>query len=278
MSCALVDAPDLVGHRDLEDWYDIIQAWQETCTSVIDPLEGHIAPQVGAAVLVYFGYPYAHEDDARRAVLAGLSLLTALEPLRTRLAHLPGPDLAVRIGIHTGPVIIGRLGTSLRPAQLATGATPQIATSIQALAWPNTLLISDATARLVQGYVVYQETGQQVLPGTGTSVQLWHVMGLTAAQSRLESVGRECLTPLLGREAEMTSAPRALAACARWRWAGGAAQRGGRDWQIASRRNLTRAGGRQGCPQTILRCSPYHTHSALFPVLVLSAAARLSPP
>jgi class 3 adenylate cyclase/DNA-binding winged helix-turn-helix (wHTH) protein/predicted ATPase len=278
MSCALVDALGLEGHRDPEDWYDVIQAWQETCSEVIAPLQGHIAPQVGAAVLVYFGYPQAHEDDAHRAVLAGLGFLAACEALRMRLAHLPGPELTVRIGIHTGPVIIGRPGTSLSPEQLATGVTPQIATGIQALAPSNTLLVSDATARLVQGYVVCQEAGQQALQGMAMPVQLWHVLGLTAAQSRLESIGRERLTPLVGREVEM------MLLQERWQRVqegegqvvllSGEAGIGKSRLADTLRAQVASA----GAVQILLRCSPYHTHSALFPVLVhLQRLARLHP-
>ncbi|MGE3535921.1 MAG: AAA family ATPase [Candidatus Tectimicrobiota bacterium] len=278
LACALIDAPGLAEQRDPEDWYDIVQAWQETCTGVSALLQGHIVPQVGEALLIYFGYPQAHEDDARRAVRAGLDLLAALELLRTRFSHLPGPELMVRIGIHTGPIIIGRLGATLRPAQLATGTTPQLAMRLQAMARSNTLLISHATERLVRGYVACQESDQQIAWSTDTSLPLWQVRGLTTAQSRLDSVRPAGLTPLLGREAEMRLLQE------RWQ----RAQEG--EGQVVLLSGEAGIGKSRladtlwtqldatGCTQILLHCSPYHTHSALFPLLAhLRQLAHLSP-
>lgn len=278
LSCALVGAPGLGAHLDPEAWYAVVQTWQETCAEVIAPWEGHIVHYLGDGVLAYFGYPLAHEDDARRAVLAGLDLLTAIEPLRVRLGQLPEPTLAVRLGIHTGMVITSRQGMRLRPEQLTTGATPQIALGIQALAASNTLLISDTTARLVQGYVVCQEAGQYELQGLETPMPLWHVAGRTEALDRLQRTGRERFTPLVGRETEMALLHE------RWRQVhegegqvvllSGEAGIGKSRLADAVRAHVAS----EGAPQVIWRCSPYHTHSALFPVLTyLQQLARFEP-
>ena len=112
---------------------------------MIARFEGHIAQYLGDGLLVYFGYPLAHEDDAQRAVRAGLGMVEALGQLNTRLAQERGVQLAVRLGIHTGLVVVGEVGGGTRQEQLALGETPNLAARLQGLAAPNTLVISAAT-------------------------------------------------------------------------------------------------------------------------------------
>jgi len=108
MFCDLVDSTILSGQLDPEDLRAVVRAYQETCARVIARFEGHIAQYLGDGLLVYFGYPLAHEDDAQRAVRAGLGMVEALGQLNTRLAEERGVQLAVRLGIHTGLVVVGR--------------------------------------------------------------------------------------------------------------------------------------------------------------------------
>src|SRR4029453_18347319 len=115
--------------------------------------EGHIAQYLGDGLLVYFGYPRAHEDDAQRAVRAGLGIVEALGPLNTRLTQERGVQLAVRVGIHTGLVVVGEVGGSTRQEQLALGETPNLAARLQGVAAPNTLVISAATFQLLGGFL-----------------------------------------------------------------------------------------------------------------------------
>ncbi len=117
--CDLVDSTVLAGQLDPEDLREVIRAYQAACATVIEPLEGHIAQYLGDSLLVYFGYPQAHEDDAQRAVRAGLGMVAAMQALNTHLTQRHGVRLAVRIGIHTGVVVVGEMGGGNRQEQLA---------------------------------------------------------------------------------------------------------------------------------------------------------------
>ena len=126
MFCDLVDSTALAVQLDPEDLREVVRAYQETCAKVIARFEGHIAQYLGDGLLVYFGYPLAHEDDAQRAVRAGLGMLEALSQLNTRLGSERGVQLAVRLGIHTGLVVVGEVGGGTRQEQLALGETPNL--------------------------------------------------------------------------------------------------------------------------------------------------------
>src|SRR5262249_58653345 len=130
---------------------------------------------------VYFGYPQAHEDGAQRAIRAGLEILGAMATLTTRLAQHQGLQLAVRLGIHTGPVVVGRMGSGGRHEQLALGETPNLAARLQSLAGPDTVVISETTQRLVQGYFASDDLGLHSLKGIAAPVQISRVLGESAA-------------------------------------------------------------------------------------------------
>jgi len=157
MFCDLVDSTLLSSQLDPEDWREVVRVYQEAAATVIQRFDGYVAQYLGDGLLVYFGYPQAHEDDARRAVRTGLDLVEALGELNIRLAQHYGVRLAVRIGIHTGLVVVGEMGAGSRQEQLALGDTPNIAARIQGLAAPDTVVISPATFRLVRGYFLYQD-------------------------------------------------------------------------------------------------------------------------
>src|SRR5207249_4782675 len=161
----LVDSTALARQLDPEDYREVVRAYQATCAAVIQHFDGTIAQYLGDGLLVYFGYPQAQEDDAQRAVRAGLETLDALAPLQARLAADQGIRLAVRLGIHTGLVVVGTIGTGERQEQLAMGDTPNVAARLQGLAAPDTVVISDATWRLVQGYFACDDLGPQTLKG-----------------------------------------------------------------------------------------------------------------
>ena len=135
MFCDLVGSTQLSGQLDPEDLRAVVRAYQEAAAEVIQHYAGHIAQYLGDGLLVYFGYPTAHEDDARRAVHTGLGIVQAID-LNTRLAAQYGVQLAVRLGIHTGPVVVGVMGGGGRHEHLALGETPNIAARLQALAPP----------------------------------------------------------------------------------------------------------------------------------------------
>jgi hypothetical protein len=125
--CDLVDSTRLASQLDPEDYREVVRAYQQTCAEVIERFEGHIAQYLGDGLLVYFGYPQAHEDDAQRAVRSGLGMMQALATLNRRLQKEKGVRLAVRVGIHTGLVIVGEVGGGSRQEQLALGETPNLA-------------------------------------------------------------------------------------------------------------------------------------------------------
>src|SRR5438128_9659846 len=139
----IVESTSLSSQLDPEEYRDVVRAYQTTCTEVIRRYDGHIAQLLGYGLLVYFGYPQAHEDDAHRAVRTGLGILAAMDDLQTRLPHATGITLAVRLGIHTGLVVIGALGDQGRHEHLALGETPNVAARIESLAQPNMVAISD---------------------------------------------------------------------------------------------------------------------------------------
>jgi class 3 adenylate cyclase len=125
--CDLVGSTQLSSQLDPEDLRAVVRAYQEAAAEVIQSYEGHIAQYLGDGLLVYFGYPTAHEDDARRAVYTGLGIVQAIATLNTRLAAQSGAQLAVRLGIHTGPVVVGVMGGGGRHEHLALGETPNVA-------------------------------------------------------------------------------------------------------------------------------------------------------
>src|SRR5439155_23657122 len=135
--CDLVDSTVLARQLDPEDLRAVVRAYQEVCAKVVARFEGHIAQYLGDGLLVYFGYPLAHEDDAQRAVRAGLGIVEALGQLNARLAQERRVHLAIRLGIHTGLVVVGEVGGGTRQEQLALGETPNLAARLQGIARAN---------------------------------------------------------------------------------------------------------------------------------------------
>jgi class 3 adenylate cyclase len=140
MFCDLADSTRLSQQLDAEDLREVVRAYQATAATVIQQYVGHVAQYLGDGLLVYFGWPVAHEDDALRGVHAGLGLVEAITTtLNPRLEREKGMQLAVRIGLHTGPVVVGEMGGGGRHEHLATGDTVHIAARLEGLAAPNTV-------------------------------------------------------------------------------------------------------------------------------------------
>src|SRR4029453_19016046 len=144
--------------------------------AVIQRYYGHIAQYLGDGLLVYFGYPRAHEDDAQRAVRAGLGMIEALGQLNTRLARERGVQLAVRLGIHTGLVVVGEVGGGTRQEKLALGETPNLAARLQGIAAPNALVISAATSQLLGSFFACQPLGTPPLKGLAQPLAVYRVL------------------------------------------------------------------------------------------------------
>jgi class 3 adenylate cyclase/predicted ATPase len=204
MFCDLVDSTTLSSQLDPEEYRDVVRAYQRVCSDVITRFDGHIAQLLGDGLLVYFGYPHAHEDDPQRAVRTGLGILDIMGDLNTRLNREKGIQLGIRLGIHTGLVVVGEMGGQGRQEQLALGETPNIAARIQGLAMPNTLVTSEATYKLIQGYFACEALGDQTLRGVSQPLHIHRVLGESGVHSRLEIAQTRGLTPLIGRESEVT--------------------------------------------------------------------------
>jgi len=200
----LVGSTELSGQLDPEDYREVVRQYQQVCSEVIQRYDGHIAQYLGDGLLVYFGYPVAHEEDAQRAVRSGLDIVEAIRSLNIGMEQEKGIRLAVRLGIHTGLVVVGEMGGEGRQEQLALGETPNIAARIQGLAEPNTVMVSDATYRLVQGFFDFGSLGEHDLRGVSQPIAIYRVLRESGAQSRLEVASTRGLTPLVGRESEST--------------------------------------------------------------------------
>src|SRR5262249_19873607 len=203
MFCDVVGSTALSEQLDPEEWREVVRAYHQISAEVIGRCEGHVAQHLGDGQLVYFGYPAAHEDDAQRAVRAGLEIVEAMQTLPQRLNILLPRPLQVRIGIHTGLVVVGEVGGGAKREQLALGETPNIAARLQGLAEPDTVVISAVTYRLVSGLFECEELGPQTLKGISTPLVVYRVEGESAAQSRFEAAVQKGLTPLVGRTEEL---------------------------------------------------------------------------
>jgi class 3 adenylate cyclase/predicted ATPase len=268
--CDLVESTALAARLDPEELREVVRAYQETCAKVIARFEGHIAQYLGDGLLVYFGYPLAHEDDAQRAVRAGLGMIEAVAQLNTRLEPERGVQLAVRLGIHTGLVVVADVGEGARQEQLALGETPNLAARLQGIAAPNTVVISAATVPLLGGFFACQALGPHRLKGFAQPLEVYQVRYESTARSRLEAAGRTGLTPLVGREAEV--------GLLRERWA--QVQEGFGQVVLLSgeagigKSRLVQVLTEQVATEprawlTPCQCSPYYQHSALYPVIDL---------
>jgi TOMM system kinase/cyclase fusion protein len=268
--CDLVESTVLAARLDPEELREVVQAYQETCAKVIARYEGHIAQYLGDGLLVYFGYPLAHEDDAQRAVRAGLGIVEAMAQLNARLTQERGVSLAVRLGCHTGLVVVGDVGGGARHEQLALGETPNLAARLQGLAAPNTLVISAATFHLLGGFFACQPLGTPLLKGFVQPLAVYRVLYESMARSRLEAVGALGLTPLVGREQEVRLLQE--------RWA--QVKDGlGQVVLLSGEAGIGKSRLVQGLmehvatePQAWLtpcQCSPYYQNSALYPMIEL---------
>jgi TOMM system kinase/cyclase fusion protein len=268
--CDLVESTALATQLDPEDLREVIRAYHTTCAAVIQRFDGHIAQYLGDGLLVYFGYPQAHEDDAQRAVRAGLGMVDAVGQLHTRLERERGVHLRIRLGIHTGLVVVGDMGSGMRREPLALGEPPNLAARLQGLAAPNTVVLSAATLQLLGGFFACQPIGTPRLKGVAQPLEVYQVLAESTARSRLEAAGSTGLTPLVGREQEVGLLLE--------RWAqvkdglgqvvllsGEAGIGKSRLVQVLKEHVATE-------PQAWLtpcQCSPYHQHTALYPMIEL---------
>jgi len=268
MFCDLADSTGLSGRLDPEDLRELIRAYQQAACAVIQRSDGHVAQYLGDGLLVYFGYPSAHEDDAHRAVRAGLGILAGLDELNVILDRRHGVRVALRIGIHTGVVVVGDVGGGGRHERLALGESPNVAARLQGLAAPNTLLVSERTRQLLHGAFDLEDLGSQQLKGLAEPMRAYRVHRESAVESRFEAATIGGLTPLVGRDAELSLLAK--------RWEDAKAGEGQVVVLIGEpgigKSRLTEALRHRiaGDSQTRLRyqCSPYYASSAFHPFIV----------
>jgi class 3 adenylate cyclase len=183
---------------DPEDLREVISAYQKCVAETVGRFGGFVAKFMGDGVLIYFGYPQAHEDDAERAVRASLELVAAVSALTT---HAP---LQTRVGIATGLVVVGDLiGSGASQEQAIVGETPNLAARLQAIAEPNSVVIAKSTRRLVGNLFELEDLGGQDLRGISGRVQIWAALRPSSFESRFDALHASGLTELVGREEEL---------------------------------------------------------------------------
>ena len=263
MFCDLVGSTALAARLDPEDMRALIGAYHSCIAEVIGRYQGKIARYMGDGVLVYFGYPQAHEDDAERAVRAALSLIGAVASIRNVAAALQ-----IRIGIATGTVVVTELLIENTPAEQAVvGETPNLAARLQTMAEPGTVLISASTRRITGGEFHYRDLGPVTLKGWAEPLRVYEVLRMSGVESRFEATHTTKLPPLFGREEEIELLSR------RWRQAtreeGRLVTLTGEPGIGKSHIALALNERLQGESHITLRyfCSEHHTHSALFPFI-----------
>ena len=203
--CDLVDSTAIASRLDPEDYHELLEAYLDTAFPEIVRREGVVNLLAGDGLMALFGAPVAHEDAPQRAVKAALAILQVIEPLAERLRARHGVELRVRIGIHTGPVVVGTVGSDHKMDYTAIGDTTNLASRLQTLARPGQILVSEATWRLVRGVVGAEPTGPLVVRGKEAPVLAYAVTSWRGGDSllgRAGGAGAE-LTPFVGRAAEL---------------------------------------------------------------------------
>ena len=214
MFCDLVGSTALSAQLDPEDLSSVIGAFQKACASAVSAFGGSIAKYMGDGALVYFGYPEAHEDDAERAVRAGLALLDAMAAMQLPVPVRP----QVRIGIATGLVVVGELiGEGGAQERVAVGDTLNLAARIQAAASPDSVAVGELTRRLAGAAFDYEDLGPHEFKGISGAARLWRVIGESGTRGRFDSRIVKGLTPLVGRAEETRSAAAPLGLRQGWR-------------------------------------------------------------
>jgi len=261
MFCDLKDSTPLSSRLDPEELSAVIRGYQARVAAIIARSGGFIARYVGDGILIYFGWPEAHETDAESAVHAALAVIAAVNQ-----SPVHGQHLSVRIGIATGVVVVGSpIGEGDARQQTAIGETPNLAARLQNLAGPNGIVIDAATHRQIGGFFKFRDLGTIALKGLPNPVLAWEVVEDAAVESRFEALRAETMTPLVGRQEELDLLQR--------RWARAASGEGqvvllsGEPGIGKSRLVQTLLERIAGEPHTRVRCfcSPHHQDSALHP-------------
>jgi class 3 adenylate cyclase/tetratricopeptide (TPR) repeat protein len=267
MFCDLVGSTALSTGMDPEDLRDVIASYQSRCSAAIRRYDGFVAKYMGDGIIVYFGYPRAHEDEAERSARAALDIVDAMAELNAAIRRPPGVELAVRIGIATGPVIVGdQVGEGTASETAVVGETPNLAARLQALAQPNQIVVSAATRAMLGGHFDLEDLGANQLKGFAEPVPVWRVLSARDVESRFAAARTGSSAALVGRREEMGLLLRA--------WDSSCHGRGqvvliqGEAGVGKSRlvEGLREATGKDHI-WVAFRCSPFHTASAFHPII-----------
>jgi class 3 adenylate cyclase len=262
MFCDLVGSTALSARMDPEDFREVISAYQSSVAETVGRFAGFVAKYMGDGVLIYFGYPQAHEDDAERAVRAGLQLVTAIGNLKTHAV------LQTRVGIATGLVVVGDLiGSGSSQEQPIVGDTPNLAARLQGIAEPNSVVIAESTRKLVGSLFELEDLGPQELKGISGRTPAWAALRPASVEGRFEAMHATGFTDLVGREEELDLLLR--------RWSKAKSGEGqvvllsGEAGIGKSRLTAALLERLAADPHTRLRyfCSPQHTDSAFYPII-----------
>ena len=271
--CDLVGSTALSEALDAEDLRNVMQLYQQAAGAVIERYAGHVAQYLGDGLMAYFGWPTAHEDDAERAVRAGLEIVTEVKALA-----VPTP-LRVRIGIASGSVVVGETaaGDASVP-KLAVGETPNLAARMQGLANADEVVVSASTRRLIGAAFDLADLGEHAVKGFAAPVRAWQVIRIAATEGRFEAARGGYFTPFVGRESEL--------ALLRDRWEQ-ARDREGQVVLLSGEPGIGKSRVTHVLRERVsedlhtqlrYQCSPYHTNSALYPVIdQIQRSAGLGP-
>jgi class 3 adenylate cyclase/tetratricopeptide (TPR) repeat protein len=264
MFCDLVGSTALSARLDPEDMWEVIRAYRAACARVIATYDGIIARFMGDGILAYFGYPRAHEDDAERAVRAGLDIIAAIGPLETHAEE----RVEVRIAIATGLVVVGDLiSGGASEEQAMVGDTPNVAARLQSLAEPGAVVVAASTRRLLGDLFTFRSLGRREVKGISEPIAVWAVEGGAASESRFEAVRTARSMGFVGRKAEIAFAlsRQQLA----WQGQGQVVLISGEAGIGKSRivATLSESLALGSHRRVRYQCSPYHTNSTLHPFI-----------
>ena len=265
----LVGSTDLSTRLDPEDLRELVRRYQETVALAIERFNGYVAQYLGDGVLVYFGYPHAHDDDARRAVYAAHDILQRLPELNAELADAFRASVSVRIGIHTGLVVVGDVGAGARHESLALGEVPNVAARLQSAAGLNEIFLSAPTQALLGDQFELDARGAQSLKGLPEPLDVYRSLRPSGVASAFDLAVKHKLLPLAGRRDELSALNAAWAAARNGQGqtilVSGDAGIGKSRLIQALKDQLTDRDERW----TALRASAYHTNTPLYPVIAL---------
>lgn len=268
MFCDLVEWTALSTRFDPEDLREVVRAYQDACAKVVAQYDGYVAKFLGDGILVYFGYPQAHENDAERAVCAGLGIVEAISHIGIINSTLQDVELAVRVGINTGPVVVGDIiGEGASQQASVVGETPNVAARLQTLAQPNQVVIGPLTRELIGEAFLCDDLGGNIIKGIDEPIRAWRVLRArdTGSSSKPRSAGDGL--PLIGRQEELGLLLRSWDASKR---------KHGQVALIQGEAGVGKSRLVEALRAKLLdddyiwvatRCSPYHANSTLYPVI-----------